>query len=133
MPFPILIAGVAAKAIAATVSTKVAVAAVAATAGAGATVATALYKKGKHRGKKEGYIQASKEYESKLRKQTEEFLSQCEVFESQRGEYEQLINDYERIIGVLKKEVDSNDNHAANVLLRKVVKEKHELKNLSNA
>ena len=56
------------------------------------------YNVGKYEGKKDGYIQASYEYEKKLLKQAEEFLNQKKDFSKQRDEYEQLINEYELYI-----------------------------------
>lgn len=56
------------------------------------------FEKGKHMGKKEGYQQASYEYEKKLLKQAEEFLSQRKKFEEDKEGYEQLIDDYEKYI-----------------------------------
>lgn len=57
-----------------------------------------IYNAGKYEGKKEGYIQASNEYEKKLLKQGEEFLKQTKIFESDKVRYEKLIDDYERYI-----------------------------------
>jgi hypothetical protein len=57
-----------------------------------------IYNAGKYEGKKEGYAQASFEYEKKLLEQGEEFLKQKRSFENQKAEYEELINTYEKYI-----------------------------------
>lgn len=57
-----------------------------------------IYQAGKHEGKKEGYVEASYEYEQKLLKQAESFLKQKNHFEFEKQEYENLIDDYEKYI-----------------------------------
>ncbi|WP_058953074.1 hypothetical protein [Clostridium tyrobutyricum] len=57
-----------------------------------------IYNVGKYDGKKDGYAQASHEYEKKLLKQADEFLKQANVFKSDKVRYEKLIDDYERYI-----------------------------------
>nr|WP_304220054.1 hypothetical protein [Fredinandcohnia onubensis] len=57
-----------------------------------------IYQAGKHEGKKEGYAEASYEYEQKLLRQAEAFLKQKNHFEFQKQEYEDLIDDYETYI-----------------------------------
>lgn len=54
------------------------------------------------KGKKEGYIQASQEYEDKLLKQAEKFLEQTAIFQAQKEEYEELLDMYERYIEELE-------------------------------
>lgn len=54
--------------------------------------------KGKLEGKKEGYIEASAEYERKLRQQADEFLNQMKDVERERNEYEDLLREYEQYI-----------------------------------
>jgi DNA-binding ferritin-like protein len=69
-----------------------------------------VFEKGRSLGKKEGYVQASFEYEKKLIKQAEEFLKQAKVFESDKARYEQLIDDYERYIDeMMQKSNMSNE------------------------
>jgi len=47
----------------------------------------------KFAGKKEGYIEASSEYETKLRRQAEEFLEKETVYASEAAEFSQLIDE----------------------------------------
>ncbi|NLF83030.1 MAG: hypothetical protein GX568_03470 [Candidatus Gastranaerophilales bacterium] len=54
-----------------------------------------VYKDGKLNGRKEGYVEASKEYEKKLLQQADEFLKQKNLFAQQRDEYEKLLDQYE--------------------------------------
>lgn len=69
-----------------------------------------VFEKGRSLGKKEGYVQASFEYEKKLIKQAEEFLKQAKVFESDKARYERLIDDYERYIDeMMQKSNMSNE------------------------
>jgi uncharacterized protein (DUF697 family) len=59
----------------------------------------------KFAGKKEGYIEASTEYETKLRRQADEFLKKETVYASEVVEFTQLINDLTNmIIGLSKGE-----------------------------
>ena len=60
--------------------------------------------KGRFDGIKDGYIEASKEYENKLRHQAEEFLNQTRDYQRERDEYEKLIDDYEEYIRQLERE-----------------------------
>lgn len=64
-----------------------------------------VYKMGRYEGKKEGYSQASYEYEEKLLKQAEEFLNQKKEFSNQKEEYEELLDEYEQYI----KEMQSKE------------------------
>lgn len=69
-----------------------------------------VFEKGRTLGKKEGYVQASFEYEKKLIKQAEEFLKQTKIFESDKARYEQLIDEYEIYIeDMMKKSNMSNE------------------------
>lgn len=63
------------------------------------------FNEGKHIGKKEGYVEASYEYEKKLLKQAEEFLKQKEIAKSKRKQYDNLINEYENYIDELENKV----------------------------
>lgn len=58
--------------------------------------------KGRLEGMKDGYTEASGEYERKLRKQAEEFLNQMKDVEKEHEEYEKLLNDYEEYIRELE-------------------------------
>lgn len=66
--------------------------------------------KGRFDGMKDGYAEASGEYERKLRKQAEEFISQKKDVERERDEYEKLINDYETYIAELEEKCASINN-----------------------
>lgn len=59
-------------------------------------------------GEKRGYIAASEEYESKLRKQAEQFLKQKMIYESQYKKLSQLLDEYEKYIEKLEEEQDNN-------------------------
>lgn len=59
---------------------------------------------------KDGYAEASGEYERKLRRQAEEFINQKKDVERERDEYEKLINDYEAYIAELEEKCASVDN-----------------------
>lgn len=69
-----------------------------------------VFENGRALGKKEGYVQASFEYEKKLINQAEEFLKQKKVFESDKDRYEQLIDEYEIYIdNMMNKSNMSNE------------------------
>lgn len=57
-----------------------------------------IYNAGKHEGKKDGYVQASNEYESKFIEQANEFLNKTKDIRNQTDEYEKLLNDYDNYI-----------------------------------
>lgn len=65
--------------------------------------------KGRYEGMKDGYAQASAEYERKLRKQAEEFLKQQRDFQKEREAYETLLSDYEAYIQELQYEQGKSD------------------------
>jgi uncharacterized protein (DUF697 family) len=52
----------------------------------------------KFAGKKEGYAEASAEYEEKLRRQAEEFIGKETVHKSEMAEYSQLVDDLTKMI-----------------------------------
>lgn len=64
-----------------------------------------LYDEGKDEGRRDGYVEASYEYEKKLLKQAEEFLKQKEIAKSKRKQYDNLINEYENYIDELENKV----------------------------
>lgn len=59
--------------------------------------------KGRFEGMKDGYTEASGEYERKLRKQAEEFLNQIKDVKRERDEYEKLLDDYVTYIKELEE------------------------------
>ncbi|MGC7873327.1 hypothetical protein ACPUYX_17610 [Desulfosporosinus sp. SYSU MS00001] len=77
------------------------------------------YNAGKYEGKKEGYVEASFQYEDKLLRQAEEFLKQTKDFESQKVEYEKLIDDYEEYIEAMSTREDLSSKE--NEYLQKII------------
>ena len=65
--------------------------------------------KGRYEGMKDGYSEASGEYERKLRKQAEEFLKQIKDVERERDEYEKLLDEYEKYIAELENHNSTSD------------------------
>ena len=78
-----------------------------------------VYMYGKYDGKKEGYAEASDEYEKKLLEQADEFLKQKKDYEKERDEYEKLLDAYEQKIGELENKVDRTQ--AENKFLRQLL------------
>ena len=78
-----------------------------------------VYKYGKYDGKKEGYAEASDEYEKKLLEQADEFLKQKKDYEKERDEYETLLDAYEQEIETLETKV--NRTQAENELLQQLL------------
>ena len=63
-------------------------------------------KDGLFQGKKDGYEEASCEYEKKLLAQADSFLRQSTIFEGQKAEYEALLMEYEVYIDRLESRTD---------------------------
>ena len=82
-------------------------------------ITSTFYKIGKNDGKQEGYVEASKVYELKLRSLTEMFLNQKKVYDNQVGDYEMLLNDYEALIDELQQKYNrtQEENEYLNLLL----------------
>ena len=72
-------------------------------------IGKAIYSSGKYDGKKEGYAEASDEYENKLLMQAEEFLNQKKDFEKERDKYEALLDEYEAEIDILTEKVNKTE------------------------
>ena len=68
-----------------------------------------IYKSGKDDGKKEGYNQASAEYEKKLLEQAELFLKQRKICEAERDQYEKLLDEYEEEITRLESKINKTE------------------------
>ena len=66
-------------------------------------ITSRIYDAGKLDGKKDGYAQASKEYEAKLLEQADLFLNQAIDFQKERDAYEDLLNEYEAAIVELEE------------------------------
>ena len=89
---------------------------------------SAIYESGKYDGKKEGYREASNEYEVKLLEQADRFLEQKKIFENERGEYEKLLDTYETEINSLTEKV--NRNEAENAYLQQLLLRDGELRKM---
>ena len=83
--------------------------------------------KGRYEGMKDGYTEASGEYERKLKKQADEFLNQIKNFEREREEYENLLSEYETYIEELERK------NAAYEIIRDARNTYDALKNLKTA
>lgn len=92
-------------------------------------ITSRIYQSGRYEGKVEGYVEASKEYESKLLAQADEFLKQKEIFEDQRDAYEKLLDDYEAEIEVLIKKLDRTE--AENEYLNELLIREYELRKIA--
>ena len=84
-------------------------------------------KNGKYEGKKDGYQEASYEYEKKLIAQANAFLKQEKDFKKEKQAYEKLLDDYEKVISYYENKQKTNEE---NQLLEKLKAEDKKLKNL---
>ena len=91
-------------------------------------ITSQIYKAGKYDGKKEGYVDASEEYEKKLLEQADLFLKQKRVFENERNEYESLLDAYEEEIDRLSQKVDRTE--AENRTLQQLLLKERELRHM---
>ena len=91
-------------------------------------ITSQIYKAGRYDGKKEGYVDASEEYEKKLLEQADLFLKQKEVFENERDEYESLLDAYEEEIDRLSKKVDRTEEE--NRTLQRLLLKERELRHM---
>lgn len=82
--------------------------------------------KGRLDGMKDGYVEASGEYERKLKCQAEAFLTQQKDAQREHEEYEHLLDEYEKYIKELEVKC------AAVELLREVKADYYDLKNLGS-
>lgn len=82
--------------------------------------------KGRLEGIKDGYEEASGEYEKKLRRQAELFLKQKKDAEKELAEYETLLNEYEKYIEELECKCTAIDH------LKEIKEIYEELKRLKN-
>lgn len=89
-----------------------------------------LYRSGCYDGKKEGYMQASYEYEEKLLKQAEMFLENKELYERDRDNYEIILDEYEKVIEMLKEK--NNRTEKDNYYLDELRIKKRELREMIN-
>ncbi|HBG11064.1 MAG TPA: hypothetical protein DDX68_02530 [Clostridium sp.] len=72
-----------------------------------------IYRSGHLDGKKEGYYEASYEYEKKLLKQADRFLQQTRIYENERAAYETLLDEYEKEITMLTEKVNRTEEENA--------------------
>ena len=84
-------------------------------------ITSGIYKAGCREGKKEGYVEASYEYEKKLLEQADLFLKQKKIYEKERDAYEALLDEYEKEISNLMEKVNRTtaENEYLNALLMK--------------
>ena len=66
-----------------------------------------------------GCIDTSKDYEEKLKKQTEDFLAKKQLLESDIKEYQDLIEKYDKIIEELQAPIESNPQNKDKLALFK--------------
>ena len=85
-----------------------------------------IYKMGKFDGKKEGYTEASDEYEIKLLQQADEFLKQKKIFEEERDAYEKLLDEYESAIDELESKASRTEEE--NAYLQELLSRERRLK-----
>ena len=78
-----------------------------------------IYRAGQGDGKKEGYDEASNEYEQKLLDLADKYLKQTKIFKEERKQYEELLDAYENEIKELSEKVDRTEaeNYYLNQLL----------------
>ena len=65
--------------------------------------------KGRYEGMKDGYNEASGEYERKLKVQADKFLNQKTIFVQERETYEKLLSEYEKYIEELEQKNVAGD------------------------
>lgn len=92
-------------------------------------VTSYVYKEGIYDGKKEGYANASDEYEKKLLKQADEFLKQSRIFESQKDGYEQLLDELENEIDELSEKI--NRTREENEYLQQLIMKDRKLRKMA--
>ena len=91
-------------------------------------ITTHIYNIGKFDGKKDGYEQASEEYESKLLEQADLFLKQIKDFQKERAAYEELMKEYE--VAIAELEEKTNRTEQENQLLQSLLLKERQLKKL---
>lgn len=94
-------------------------------------IGAACYNEGKKDGYREGYEEASRIYETKLRSQSEEFFKKAEIAKSQINEYKKLLREYEECIEML--EAENERTKKENDLLRKLLNNKARLEQIKVA
>ena len=87
-----------------------------------------IYNMGKYEGKKQGYVDASKEYEEKLLSQAEHFINQKELLINEVSNYEKLLDEYE--VEIEKLEEKLNKTESENQYLSKLLSNERKLKQM---
>ena len=87
-----------------------------------------IYNMGKYEGKKQGYVDASKEYEEKLLSQAEHFINQKELLINEVSNYEKLLDEYE--VEIEKLEGKLNKTESENQYLSKLLSNERKLKQM---
>lgn len=87
-----------------------------------------LYQMGRYEGKKQGYVDASKEYEEKLLSQAEYFINQKELLVNEVSNYEKLLDEYE--VEIERLEGKLNKTESENQYLSKLLSNERKLKQM---
>ena len=87
-----------------------------------------LYNMARYEGKKQGYVEASKEYEEKLLLQAEHFINQKELLVNEVSNYEELLDEYE--IEIERLEGKLNKTESENQYLSKLLSNERKLKQI---
>lgn len=87
-----------------------------------------IYNMGKYEGKKQGYVDASKEYEEKLLSQAEHFINQKELLVNEVSNYEKLLDEYE--VEIERLEGKLNKTESENKYLSKLLSNERKLKQM---
>ena len=88
-----------------------------------------IYNMGKYEGKKQGYVDASKEYEEKLLSQAEHFINQKELLVNEVSNYEKLLDEYE--VEIERLEGKLNKTESENKYLSKLLSNERKLKQIA--
>ena len=91
-------------------------------------VGKTIYNSGKYDGKKEGYVEASYEYEKKLIEQANKFTNEKDTFQRERDEYEALLSEFDKEIQALQEK--NNKSQKEVELLNQLLLKERELKQL---
>ena len=82
-----------------------------------------------YEGKKQGYAEASDEYEKKLLEQANKFTKERDAFIKERDEYESLLDKFDKRICELQEKVNKSQQEV--VLLNELLLKERELRKLS--
>jgi len=79
-------------------------------------ITSKFYNDGVFDGKKEGYVEASNEYQKKLISQGEYFLKQANIAEEHLRTLSELLEDYEEIIEKLSRKLEKTEQEKRDLL-----------------